>query len=97
MKKGKNEKAAKVLSRVHKNEKKVENELNEIQATLQESEKQRLCSTLKDLFHWQTIHRYLFIEQGSILITQVVSYFYRVILGMILQLFNRLVGITVIS
>ena len=76
MKKGKNEKAAKVLSRVHKNEKKVENELNEIQATVQESGKQRFWSTLKDLFHWQII--------------------YRVVLGMILQLFNRLVGISVI-
>ena len=58
MQKGKNEKAAKVLSRVHKNEKKVEDELNEIQATLQESEKQIFWSTLKDLFHWQIIHRY---------------------------------------
>lgn len=58
MKKGKDKKAKKILSRVHPtNEKKVEDTLQEMQDQAKAAEKQKFVDTLKEVFHWTVIKR----------------------------------------
>ncbi len=56
--KGKDERAKKILTRVHPtNEKKVEDELQVMQAGAKAAESQRFRDKLKEFFHWSILKR----------------------------------------